>query len=160
MYVYTFELTPAKKYKDINYTLFTDIFNEACQYINKGISYTRDGKKLYIKEIHLDNLIVILESTNSLQNPTRSLSALTRFLTTNYSNIFKKYIYNKTLFSMKLLDSSSTYSDEPYCLSNEEMLKAIIDLLYAFTAKSVSETQNRKKTIDQMKELIKPYLKK
>jgi len=39
------------------------------------------------------------------------------------------------------------------------MLKAIIDLLYAFTAKSASETQKRKKTINQMKELIKPYLK-
>jgi len=60
---------------------------------------------------------------------------------------------------MKLLDSSSIYSDEPSCISNEEMLKAIIDLLYAFTAKSASETQNRKKTINQMKELIKPYLK-
>lgn len=60
---------------------------------------------------------------------------------------------------MKLLDSSSTYSDEPSCISNEEMLKAIIDLLYAFTAKSASETQNRKKTINQMKELIRPYLK-
>ena len=46
---------------------------------------------------------------------------------------------------MKLLDSSSIYSDEPSCISNEEMLKAIIDLLYAFTAKSASETQNRKK---------------
>lgn len=60
---------------------------------------------------------------------------------------------------MKLLDSSSIYSDEPSCISNEEMLKAIIDLLYAFTAKSAYETQNRKKTINQMKELIKPYLK-
>ena len=60
---------------------------------------------------------------------------------------------------MKLLDSSSIYSDEPSCISNEEMLKAIIDLLYAFTAKSASETQNRKKTINHMKELIKPYLK-
>ena len=60
---------------------------------------------------------------------------------------------------MKLLDSTSIYSDEPSCISNEEMLKAIIDLLYAFTAKSASETQNRKKTINQMKELIKPYLK-
>lgn len=60
---------------------------------------------------------------------------------------------------MKLLDSSSIYSDEPSCISNEEMLKAIIDLLYAFTAKSASETQKRKKTINQMKELIKPYLK-
>jgi hypothetical protein len=60
---------------------------------------------------------------------------------------------------MKLLDSSNIYSDEPSCISNEEMLKAIIDLLYAFTAKSASETQNRKKTINQMKELIKPYLK-
>lgn len=159
MYVYTLELTPAKKYGAIDYTSFTEIFNEACRYINKGLSYTRDGKELHMREINTDNLIVILKSTNSLQNPTRSLSALTRFLTTNYSNIFKEYVYNKTLFSMKLIDTSCIYSNESSHISDEEMLKAIIDLLYAFTAKSVSDTQNRKKTIDQIKKLIKPYLK-
>lgn len=159
MYIYTLELTPAKKYESINYTCFTEIFNEACRYINKGLSYTRDGKELQIKEINTDNLIVALHSTHSLQNPTRSLSALTRFLTTNYSNIFKEYIYNKTLFSMKLLDTSCIYSDETSYISDEEMLKGIIDLLYAYTAKSASDTQNRKKTIDQIKALIEPYLK-
>ena len=159
MYVYTLELTPAKKYETMDYTSFTEIFNEARHYINKGLSYTRDGKELHVKEINTDNLIVILKSTNSLQNPTRSLSALTRFLTTNYSNIFKEYVYNKTLFSMKLLESNCIYSNDSSYISDEEMLKAIIDLLYAFTAKSVSDTQNRKKTIDQMKELIRPYMK-
>lgn len=159
MYVYTLELTPAKKYETMDYTSFTEIFNEACHYINKGLSYTRDGKELHVKEINTDNLIVILKSTNSLQNPARSLSALTRFLTTNYSNIFKEYVYNKTLFSMKLLESNCIYSNDSSYISDEEMLKAIIDLLYAFTAKSVSDTQNRKKTIDQMKELIRPYMK-
>lgn len=159
MYVYTLELTPAKKYETMDYTSFTEIFNEACHYINKGLSYTRDGKELHVKEINTDNLIVILKSANSLQNPARSLSALTRFLTTNYSNIFKEYVYNKTLFSMKLLESNCIYSNDSSYISDEEMLKAIIDLLYAFTAKSVSDTQNRKKTIDQMKELIRPYVK-
>ena len=159
MYVYTLELTPAKKYETVDYTSFTEIFNEACHYINKGLSYTRDGKELHVKEINTDNLIVILKSANSLQNPARSLSALTRFLTTNYSNIFKEYVYNKTLFSMKLLESNCIYSNDSSYISDEEMLKAIIDLLYAFTAKSVSDTQNRKKTIDQMKELIRPYMK-
>lgn len=159
MYVYTLELTPAKKYETMDYTSFTEIFNEACLYINKGLSFTRDGKELHVKEINTNNLIVILKSTNFLQNPARSLSALTRYLTTNYSNIFKEYVYNKTLFSMKLLESNCIYSNDSSYISDEEMLKAIIDLLYAFTAKSVSDTQNRKKTIDQMKELIKPYMK-
>lgn len=158
MYVYTFELTPSKKYATIDYTSFVELFNEACRYINRGLSYTRDGKELHVKEIKTDSLIVILNSKDPLQNPARSLSALTRFLTTNYSNIFKEYIYNKTLFSMRLIESNCISSQSTY-ISDEEMLKAIIDLLYAFTAKSVSDTQNRKKTIDQIKELIKPYMK-
>ena len=159
MYIYTLELTPSKKYNTLNYTEFAEILNEACYYINKGLSYTRDGKELQIKEINTDNLVVLLNSKHSLQNPVRSLSALTRFLTTNYSDNFKKYVYNKTLFSMRLLESKCIYSKESSQISDEEMLKAIIDLLYAFTAKSVSDTQNRKKTIDQIKELIKPYMK-
>ena len=159
MYVYTLELKPTKKYKTIDYTSFIEIFNEACRYINNGLSYTRDGKEITIKDINTDSFIVVLKSTNALQNPARSLSALTRFLTTYYPDIFKEYIYNKTLFSMNLIESSCIYSDDASHISDEEMLKAIIDLLYAFTAKSVSDTQKRKKTINQIKNLIKPYIK-
>lgn len=157
MYIYTLELTPSKKFDNIDYAQYKDIFLEACLYINKGLSFTRGKKELCVLELKSESLIVKLSSKNSLPNPARSLSALTRFLTTNYPDKFKEFIYNKTLFSMQLI-SSDISLDDTCEISDEELLKALIDLLYAYTAKSVSDTQNRKKTIDQIKELIKPYL--
>ena len=158
MYIYTLELTPSKKFDNIDYTQYKDIFSEACLYINKGLFFTRDKKELSILELNRESLIVKLSSKNSLQNPARSISALTRFLTTNYTDIFKGYVYNKTLFSMRLISSDNISTDDTYEISDEELLKVLIDLLYAYTAKSVSDTQRRKKTIDQIKTLIKPYL--
>ncbi len=60
---------------------------------------------------------------------------------------------------MRLIESNTINSYNAIDISDEEMLKTLIDLLYAFTAKSVPDTQNRKKTIDQIKELIRPYVK-
>lgn len=158
MYIYTFELLPAKKNKSIDYTSFVDIFKEATHYINKGLSFTRDGKELIIKEVQPSKLIVILKSRDALKNPTRSLSALTRYLTTYYPTIFTAYIYNKTLFSMTLIQTKQLNTSDFADISNEEMLKGIIDLVYAYTAKSASDIQNRNKTIKEIKALIKPYL--
>ena len=152
MFIYNLELVPSKKYVSLDYTKHKDIFSESCTYINRGLAFTRDQKALKIT--------VQLESANPLQNPTRSLSALTRFLTSNYSGIFEEYVYNKTLFNMSLINTISDDSDADITISDAEMLKIIIDLTVCFTSKSESETSKRKKTLDQIKELIKPYIQK
>ena len=68
------------------------------------------------------------------------------------------YVQNQTLFTMNLINTQIDSPSNSEDISDEEMLKALIDLLYAFTAKSVPETQNRIKTIKQIKELIRPYI--
>ena len=158
MYIYTIELTPSKKNISINFNDYKTIFEEARDNINRGLTFIRDGKKIEFEEILSEKLIVNLKSTGSLKNPTRSLSALTRYLTSNYSNIFCVYMYNQTLFTMNLINTQMDLPLNSEDISDEEMLKALIDLLYAFTAKSVPEIQNRKKTIKQIKELIRPYI--
>lgn len=158
MYVYTIELTPSKKNISINYNDYQTILEEARDNINSGLTFIRDGKKIEFEEILSEKLIINLKSTGSLKNPTRSLSALTRYLTSNYSNIFSMYVQNQTLFTMNLINTQINSPANSEDISNEEMLKALIDLLYAFTAKSVPETQNRIKTIKQIKELIRPYM--
>ena len=150
MFIYNLELVPSKKYVSLDYTKYKDIFSESCTYINRGLAFTRDQKALKILSIEKEKITVQLESANPLQNPTRSLSALTRFLTSNYSGIFEDYVYNKTLFNMSLIST----------ISDAEMLKIIVDLTVGFTSKSESETSKRKKTLDQIKELIKPYIQK
>jgi hypothetical protein len=142
----------------MNYTNYKSIFDDACQNINSGLTFIRDGKNIEISEILKDKIIVKLQSTDSLQNPTRSLSALTRYLTSNHSDIFREYVYNQTLFTMNLVNTKNISPNNSEDISDTEMLKTLIDLLYAFTAKSVPETQNRKKTINQIKELLRPYM--
>ena len=105
MFIYNLELVPSKKYVSLDYTKYKDIFSESCTYINRGLAFTRDQKALKILSIEKEKITVQLESANPLQNPTRSLSALTRFLTSNYSGIFEEYVYNKTLFNMSLIST-------------------------------------------------------
>lgn len=160
MYEYTIELVPAKKFCDMNYESHAHIFDEACIYINKGLSFTRDGKELSMETITPDKIVVKLKSKSSLTNPVRSISALTRYLTSNYREVFKNYVYNKTLFSMTLTNTQIINSNSPDDISNEELLKTMIDLLYGYTSKSASDTQKRKKAIDEIKKIILPYYKK
>ena len=61
---------------------------------------------------------------------------------------------------MSLINTISDDSDADITISDAEMLKIIIDLTVGFTSKSESETSKRKKTLDQIKELIKPYIQK
>lgn len=158
MYIYTIELTPSKANCPIDYLYYKTILDEACVNINKGLTFIRDGKTIEIIEIFTEKIIVKLKSTEALQNPTRSISALTRYLTTNHADTFKVYIQNHTLFTMKLVNTQNEVPTTTDDISDVEMLKTLIDILYAFTAKSVPETQNRKKTINQIKELLRPYI--
>ena len=45
-------------------------------------------------------------------------------------------------------------------MSNEDLIKGMIDLLYGYTSTSNSETLSRDKTIQQIKQLVAPYIKK
>lgn len=155
MYSYTFLLTPSRNKSNIVFTEYKEIFSEAVDNINGGLAFKRDNKKLSIsnQEVREKELKIILFSKMPLENPARSLSAFTRYLTTYYPDIFKKHLYNKTLFSMNLIgQESSDYSIDDFCISNEEILKSMIDLLYSHT--ETKEVQiARSKIID----ILKPF---
>ena len=157
MYIYHLELTPAKKFINLDYLSYENLLYEACNYITSGLAFTRDNKCISITKIEKEKICVTLTSKCSLQNPARSLSALTRYLTSNYSQIFKDYVYNKTLFKMELI-ATETEGNEELVITDELLLKTLIDLLYFYPAKSESETQLRNKTVMQMKEMIKPFI--
>ena len=88
-----------------------------------------------------------------LENPSRSLSSFTRYLTTYYTDMFRKYLYNKTLFSINLIgQESSDYSIDNFSPSNEEILKGIIDLLYSHT-----ETKDVQIARSKIIDILKPF---
>lgn len=155
MYYYTFTLTPSRNKSDIVFSDYKKLFLEAVENINNGLAFKRDGKSLDIdtSTISDKSLVVILKSVSQLTNPARSLSSLTRYLTTYYPDVFKPYIYNKTLFNINLNSQSCSTSLKNDEMTNEELLKAIIDLLY--TQKNSKE---KMKAINELKNIVKPFM--
>lgn len=160
MYIYTFKLSFAKKRTTLKFSECKDIILNAIKDINEGIAFKRDGKKFQTEQFTDNEFILKLTSKNSLTNPSRSISALTRYLTTYHLDIFGSSIYNKTLFSLELLSQENLVSSIPQEMSNEELIKGMIDLLYGYTSTSNSETLSRYKTIQEIKQLMAPYIKR
>lgn len=157
MYNYTFLLTPARNKSDIAFTSYKPLILEAINNINNGLAFKRDCKKIFldVDNIYDKEITLILSSKNMLTNPSRSLSALTRYLTTYYSETFHPYVYNKTLFNINLLSQETSSGLTPEEFSNEELLKAIIDLLYSADAVT---NKSKKDAILQIKKLIIPFI--
>ena len=160
MHSYIFRLKLAKKRTTLTLSDCKNIIYDAVTDINNGITFKRDGKKFEIVEFRDNEFILKLSSANALVNPSRSLSALTRYLTTYHWDVFSQAIYNKTLFSIELLSQENIPSSNPEEMSNEDLLKGMIDLLYGYTSTSNSDTLSRNKTIQQIKQLVAPYMKK
>lgn len=155
MYCYHFTLTPSRNKSTINFSEYTALFVEAVENVNNGIAFKRDGKTLSIDcdQILPKTLSVTLSSVNQLKNPARSLSSLTRYLTKSYPDTFEPFIYNKTIFNIKLESQSCSTSLNKEEMTNEELLKAIIDLLYT------EKPSNKKDTaINQIKDIVKEFI--
>lgn len=159
MYTYTFKLMFAKKKTTLDFMQCNEFIFEAIKDINAGLTFKRDGKSFSVEQLSKQELILKLTSKTSLTNPTRSISALTRYLTTYHKDVFESSIFNKTLFNMELLffQNTPTYVEED--MSDEDLLKAMIDLLYGYTATNNADTLARNKTISEIKKLMLPYIK-
>jgi len=162
MYNYIFHLSPSKANTDIDFTSdnVQRMLIEAVNSINKGLAFTRDGKAISLNSIEVDKIELTLTCKTALLHSTRSLSALTRYLTRNYSEYFAPYIYNKTLFNMNLISQESHFGIETNEISDTDLLKGVIDLLYTYTTTTKKESDLRIDTITQMKKLITPFISK
>ncbi len=160
MYIYFFHLSPSKSNSNIDYTdeKVQNMLNEAVVAINNGLAFSRDGKKICINSIDISKIELTLSCKTALTHSARSLSALTRYLTTNYSEYFKLHIYNKTLFNMNLISQESHFGLGTNEISDTDLLKGVIDILYTYTTTTKKEADLRIDTIKQMKDLIKPFL--
>lgn len=160
MYNYYFELTPSKPNSTIDFTS-----NNICktliastENVNNGLAFKRDGKSIMITNIEQKKICITLSCKTALIHAARSLSAITRYLTTHYPDTYQNEIYNKTLFSMKLLSQESSFGSEMSDISDADLLKGMVDLLYTYTTSTKKEADLRKETIENMKRLIRPFL--
>ena len=159
MYTYTFKLMFAKKKTTLDFMQCNEFVFEAIKDINAGLTFKRDGKSFSVEQLSKQELILKLTSKTSLTNPSRSISALTRYLTTYHKDVFESSIFNKTLFNIELLSCESVSSSIFEEMSDEDLLKAMIDLLYGYTVTNNADTLARNKTISEIKKLMLPYIK-
>jgi hypothetical protein len=156
MYHYNFRFSPARQKSGLIFTEHKMFIEEAIKAVNGGISFKRDGKILDLLNIDDKEMVIKLTSQDPLANPARSLSALTRYLASKYSNLFEQYIYNKTLFNIQALSQESTTSSkDDFSLSNEEIMKALIELLYTYP-----NTKEVKVAKAQITEILRPFVEK
>ena len=160
MYYYRFQLTPSQPNSEIDYTNYQSEILSAVNSVNNGIAFKRDGKFIEMSnnDINSKELKLVLKCKTPLVHAARSLSALTRYLTTNYSVILSKYVFNKTLYHMSLISQDSSYDD--LVISDTDLIKGIVDLLFTYTTTTKTEADMREQTISSIKELIKPYIHK
>ena len=160
MYYYDFSLTPSQPNSDVDFSKYKTEIITAIDSVNNGIAFKRDGKSIDIndEDITCQKIKLTLRCKTPLNHAARSLSALTSNLTRNYPKIFGKYIFNKTLFHMDLISQRSSFDDLE--ITDTDLIKGVIDLLFTHTTTTKEEATLREQTITQMKELIKPYIQK
>lgn len=158
MFTYVFELTPSKPRSEIDYCSIRQILLDTVESVNHGYSFQLDGKSVTVSNIEPQKISLTLQCKTALRHAARSLSAITRYLTGHYAEIFQAEIYNKTLFHMNLISQKSSFDCNTDDISDTDLLKGVVDLLYTYTTTTRQEAQLRVETIHKMKDLIKPYL--
>lgn len=153
MYSYTFKILPSRQKSQITFTAHEAQLKEAVMNVNSGTAFRRDGKTLALSEIKAREMTAVLTSREPLPHPARSLSALTRYLTLQYPETFEPYIFNKTLFTITRSQETAPSRREP--LSNEELLKAMVDFLYA-----TPQTERVQAARAEIEKVLEPFIEK
>ena len=156
MFKYLLSLSPSRAKSTIIFTDYKDLIISAISNVNNGLAFRRDCKKIEIHESDiLDKKITLtLYSKDYLSNPGRCLRGITKYLMSNYSDTFSQFIFSKSLFCITLIEQSSSVGTSNDEITNEELFKAIFDLLYS----KILTSDQKEEVINQLKDIIKPYM--
>lgn len=161
-YQYNIKIVPAKPHSTIDYTNpeLKEAFFTACEISNAGLAFTRDRKTVKITNIDKQEILVELSSPRELANPTRSLSSISRTLSSMpvYDKYLKNDLYNKVFYNPYLVESITNSTEDE--LSKEDSLKLLIDMFYSTDATESAQTKSLKEdTIKEITKLLVNYKK-
>lgn len=159
---YKFLLTAANRKAKIDFSKIEEeysLFTKASSNCNAGVTFKRSGKAIAIEDITSESITLTLSSASALPSPTRTLSAYSRELIriNKETNVLSSSIYNHTLFNTTLIETIREPQGTIDEISDTELLKAITDLLFA--PSGAYNTNQKRKTINKIKELMLPYIK-
>lgn len=162
MEFYKFKLTAANRKADVDFNFLEtghQIFTKAAENCSSGVAFKRDGKKLIVNQIASDHILLTLSSVSPLPSPTRTLSAYSRelFRLEKDNSLLSPLVYNHSLFSTELLEIQKSSEKSVENITSSELLKAIIDLLYA--PSNDYNTKQKREAISKLKEIMLPFMK-
>ncbi len=160
MEIYKFELTPADRKSTIDFESIEQdyrLFSDAANNCNMGVSFRRDGKQIKIDHIAPACICLTLTSTSPLSAPKRTLSAFSRELLRldKQRGLLSDSVYNHTLFNTSFMDVSETGKISVNDISNAELLKNMVNLLYT---PWIENEKERITVIDEIKKILLPYI--
>lgn len=161
MEIYKFELTPADRKSTINFEAIEyeyQLFSKAANNCNLGVSFKRDGKQIKIDNITPTCIYLTLTSSSPLLAPRRTLSAFSRelFRLDKKTDLLSNSVYNHTLFNTNSIDTSEVSKTTINDISNAELLKDMVNLLYT---PWVEDEEERNTVIDEIKKILLPYMR-
>lgn len=163
MEYYRFRLSPADRKAAINFEEIernTNLFSVAADNCNQGLSFRQSGKEIEIEEIAPRSITLTLASAAPLANPVRSLSAFSRELLRldREAGALRGCIYNHTLFSSQALKGLPQNRLSEITISDSELMKAMIDLLFSNAPAYKKDMKKRNAAIAEIKNILLPYI--
>lgn len=161
MEFYRYRLSAADRKANINFKKLENtyrIFTTAARNCNSGLSFKRDGKQIVIDKITESAIELTLSSAVPLPSPNRTLSAYSRELIRmdKTTPLLSDMIYNHTLFSIQRLENIPVKKTSIEEISDSELLKSIIDMMFCSSAKIDADTRTR--IIKEVKQIMLPFI--
>lgn len=159
MELFKYKLRPANSAATVNFEQIEDtysLFTKACAIFNQRAALRHTGKKILIEQINEKSIILTLQTSAPIASPGRALYGFSRnLLNIDESDALRGCIYNNCLFTITAIENIPRPSVDPESISDSELLKSIIDLLFA---NQFISNPNRTATILELKKLMVPYL--
>lgn len=172
MNVICFELRAAnkeckEKFTDIAKVEYAGkpIFDYACDYINDSSSYRRAGRRLEILEIADSYINVKLTSETPLEMASKSLAGFSRELIRidqemhldESKQLFKTFIYNKTLFKNRQIENGIQDDVEIEKMSDVDALQLCVQVFCNTMTATKEEALMNELTKKQIKKALADY---
>lgn len=163
MYEYFIEVKPAKPHSKTDYSNREIIegFKRCCQEANAGGAFVRDRKTFSVYSFSENSITLSLTSKKELENPSRSLSALTHALLEDpiYDKYLRADVYNRVFYNPVVKKAVIQNNSEK--LTKPDVIKTIIDMYYQVDPAEVPQDRDlRKATLEEIEHLLSEYKRK
>lgn len=156
MYIYDLSISMADKELIFDETLISAI-ERAIAEVNASISARRSGRLIeFIKQLTQNSIQLRLTSSDPL-NPTRTISAVSRALLRNESDLLQGHVVNSCIFSSRIIAQSTSNNTDD--LDPIQLVQEVVAIVLGQEYLADNKQRNlAKEASDEIKEVVLRYL--